>query len=262
MPRKFVLAALLLAASLAPNLASSRAGAAEPTPEDRARWAREAEERLHSDWAYLARYRGENAHLVPARAPRIVFLGDSITQGWIDKVPSYFGPGRVDRGISGQTTGQMLVRFRQDVLSLKPAVVHIMAGTNDVAGNNGPESDSDIEGNIETMTELALAHGVRVILASIPPAADFPWRPGLAPGPRIERLNRWIAGYAAREGAIYADYWTVLHDGPGFRAGLAYDGVHPSEAGYAAMAPVAEAAIARAFAAPSPVACGRRAAPR
>jgi lysophospholipase L1-like esterase len=226
--------------------------ASETREQEQARWARENEHRIHNDWGFLARYRGENEALKPTPAPRIVFLGDSITQGWREMVPSFFGPGRIGRGISGQTTPQMLVRMRQDVIALKPRVVHIMAGTNDVAGNTGATSDLEIQNNIRTMTELAQAHGIRVILASIPPAADFPWKPGLNPGLRIRRLNAWLRDYARRSGSIYADYWSATHDGLGFRAGLAYDGVHPSKEGYAAMAPVAEAAIRKAVALPAP----------
>jgi lysophospholipase L1-like esterase len=233
----------------------------QPTDEDRARWAREHEERMRNDWGWLGRYREENAKLMPTpAAPRIVFLGDSITQAWREMVPAFFTPGRIGRGISGQTTPQMLVRFRQDVIALRPRVVHIMAGTNDVAGNTGVTSDQDIQNNIRSMTELAQAHGIRVILASIPPAADFPWKQGLNPGPRIQRLNAWLKSYAARSGAVYADYWTATHDGLGFREGLAYDGVHPSAAGYAVMAPVAEAAIRKALALRTPgtaLACAR-----
>jgi lysophospholipase L1-like esterase len=250
-----ILAALLLTS--APLLAQQR----EPTAEDHARWAREAEERTHNDWAWLARYREENAKLAPTPGrPRIVFLGDSITEGWRNMVPSFFTPGRIGRGISGQTTPQMLVRMRQDVIALKPAVVHIMAGTNDVAGNTGRTSDLEIQNNFRSMTELAQAHGIKVILASIPPAADFPWKKEINPGPRIQRLNAWLKAYAQRSGSIYADYWTATHDGLGFRQGLAYDGVHPSAEGYAVMAPVAEAAIARALALRSPgtaLACAR-----
>lgn len=228
--------------------APAAAQQAEPTDAQRAQWAREWEERLHSDWAYLARYRDANAALVPAPGkPRIVFMGDSITEGWVDKVPAFFTPGRVGRGISGQTTPQMLVRFHQDVLALKPRVVHILAGINDVAGNTGPADDRMIEDNVRAMTELAQAHGVRVVLASILPAADFPWRPGLDPGERVVRLNAWIKAYAGRSGAVYADYWSAMHDGVGMRAGLAYDGVHPTEAGYQVMVLVADAAIARAL---------------
>lgn len=224
----------------------------QPLSEEQAGWQREWEERTRNDWAWLARYRDANAALKPTPgAPRIVFLGDSITEAWVTMSPSFFKPGRIGRGISGQTTPQMLVRMRQDVIALKPQVVHIMAGTNDVAGNTGPTKDEDIQNNIRSMTELAQAHGIRVILASIPPAADFPWKKGLNPGPRIMRLNRWIAEYARRSGAVYADYWSATHDGVGFKSGLAYDGVHPSEAGYAVMAPVAEIAIRKALALPS-----------
>jgi lysophospholipase L1-like esterase len=206
-----------------------------------------------ADPAGLGRYREENAALKATPGiPRVVFMGDSITEGWRGQVPGFFGSGRVGRGISGQTTAQMLVRFRQDVIALRPKVVHIMAGTNDIAGNLGPVSDADIESNIESMTELAQAHGIRVILASIPPAADFPWRPGLNPGPRIVRLNAWLKDYAAKSGAVYADYWSAVHDGLGFRADWASDGVHPTRAGYDAMAPVAEAAIRKALALRSP----------
>jgi len=235
-------------------LSSAACGQAQTSPSDeqRARWAREAEERTHSDWAYLARYRDANAALKPdAAQQRVVFLGDSITEGWVSKMPAFFTPGRIGRGISGQTTPQMLVRMRQDVIALKPRVVHIMAGTNDVAGNTGTVTDAQIQDNIRSMTELAQAHGIRVILASIPPAADFPWKPGLNPGVRIERLNRWMQDYARRAGAIYADYWSATRAGLGFREGLAYDGVHPTEAGYAAFAPIADAAIRKALALPS-----------
>ena len=239
---------MIMAATLLVSTAAA-AQQSEPTDEDRARWAREAEQRVHNDWAWLARYRDANAKLTPVPGvPRIVFMGDSITEAWVGMAPAFFRPGRIGRGISGQTTPQMLVRFRQDVIDLKPRIVHIMAGTNDVAGNTGLTSDLDIQNNIRSMTELAQANGIKVILASIPPAADFPWKPGLNPGASIQRLNGWIKNYARRSGAVYADYWTATHDGLGFRSGLAYDGVHPSKAGYAAMAPVAEDAIRRALA--------------
>ena len=123
-----------------------------------------------------------------------------------------------------------------------------MAGTNDIVGNTGAETDADIENDIRSMVKLAQAHGIRVILASIPPAADFPWRKGLNPGPRIERLNVWLKQYAAKSGCVYADYWSATHDGEAFRADLALDGVHPNKAGYAIMAPIADAAIRKALA--------------
>ena len=224
---------------------------ASPQTNDTAkhRAAAEAEARLRQDWPWLGRYRDANAALTPTVAPRIVFLGDSITQGWIDKVPGFFTAGRIDRGIGGQTTPQMLLRFRQDVIALKPAIVQIMGGTNDIAGNTGPMTAQETQANIMSMTELAQAHGIRVILAAIPPAANFPWRPGLATAPRIAAMNAWLKRYAASVGATYADYWSALHDGDALRASLTYDGVHPNEAGYAVMAPVAERAIRAALAA-------------
>ncbi len=212
-----------------------------------------AEVRLHEDWAWLGRYRADDAaRIARGERPDVVFMGDSITQGWIDKAPQFFTAGRVDRGIGGQTSPQMLVRFRQDVVALKPRVVHIMAGTNDIAGNTGPMSAEETQANLASMTELAQAHGIRVILAAVPPAAAFPWRPGLETVDRITALNAWICAYAARVGATYVDYAAVLGDGRGgMRPGLSSDGVHPTEAGYAAMAPLAEAAIRRATA-PAP----------
>ena len=215
--------------------------------------AQAAERRLHEDWAWLGRYSAANAALVgnPPH-PRVVFIGDSITQGWIDKVPGFFTAGRIDRGIGGQTTPQMLLRFRQDVVDLHPAVVQIMGGTNDIAGNTGPMTQGQTEANIMSMTDLAQAAGIRVILASVPPADRFPWRPGLETAGRIAATNAWLRSYAARVGATYADYWGVLHDGQAMRTSLTGDGVHPNEAGYAAMAPVAEAAIRRALAGPAP----------
>lgn len=243
--------ALFVAAFL---LAPAAVAAAEPSQAQREQWAREAEQRLHEDWAWLARYRDANAQLPPkGEQPRIVFLGDSITEGWVNKMPGFFTPGRIGRGISGQTTPQMLVRFRQDVIALHPDVVQIMAGTNDVAGNTGVTSDAASEDNIRSMVELAHANGIRVILASIPPADDFPWRRGLDPGPRIVRLNQWLKDHAAETGSVYADYWTALSDGGlGLEAEYTYDGVHPDEDGYAVMAKLADEAIAEALATPKP----------
>lgn len=239
-----IAAALLIALAAAP---SAVAGAADQAPA-----ADEAERRLHEDWAWLGRYREANAALKPARAPRVVFMGDSITQGWIDMAPGFFTPDRIDRGVGGQTTPQMLLRFRQDVVDLRPAAVHIMGGTNDIAGNTGPMTPEQTRANIMSMAELARAHGIRVILASVPPADHFPWRPGLETAGPIAAMNAWLRAYAARTGATYADYWTALRDGRALRASLTYDGVHPNKAGYAVMAPVAERAIRAALAAPAP----------
>jgi lysophospholipase L1-like esterase len=210
--------------------------------------------RLGTDWPYLARYRADNARLVPAPGyPRIVFMGDSITEGWVNLAGDFFTPGRIGRGISGQTTPQMLVRFRQDVIDLHPAVVQIMAGTNDIAGNTGPMTPEETQANVRSMVELAHAHGIRMIIASIPPADMFPWKQGLDVAQKIVAMNAWLKAYAARSGCVYADYWSALKGGGlGMREGLSSDHVHPTKAGYAVMAPVAEAAIKRALALPAP----------
>ena len=224
------------------------------TSSDQQRAAAEAEARLHNDWAWMGRYKEANTALPApdAKHPRVVFLGDSITQGWFDKMPGFFVDGRIGRGIGGQTTPQMLVRFYQDVIDLHPAAVQIMAGTNDIAGNTGPMTPEETKNNIRAMADLARAHGIRVILASIPPSAGFPWRPGLEVSSKIESMNAWLKSYAAQIGGTYADYWAVLHDGHAERASLTYDGVHPNEAGYAVMNPVATRAIAMALARPAP----------
>jgi lysophospholipase L1-like esterase len=212
---------------------------------------RAAETRFHNDWANLERYREANRQL-PAPAPgekRVVFLGNSITDAWAKFFPAMFpGKAYIGRGISGQTTPQMLVRFRQDVVALQPSVVVILAGTNDIAGNTGPSTLEMIEDNLASMTEIAKANGIRVVLSSVLPVYDYPWRPGLTPAPKIMALNAWMKDYAARQGVVYLDYETPMADERhGLRADLARDGVHPTEAGYRVMAPLAEAAIAEAL---------------
>ena len=203
------------------------------------------------DWASLARYRHANDSL-PLPAPgehRVVFMGNSITDGWARFFPQMF-PGKpyIGRGISGQTTPQMLVRFRQDVIALKPSVVVILAGTNDIAGNTGPSTLEMIEDNLMSMTELARANGIHVVLSSVLPVFDYSWRPGLQPAPKIVTLNAWMKAYAARVGAVYLDYHTAMADErKGLRSDLTNDGVHPTEAGYRVMAPLAEKAIAEAL---------------
>jgi lysophospholipase L1-like esterase len=209
------------------------------------------EARLHNDWAYLARFREENARLGPPKPgeQRVVFLGNSITEGWHQYFATMF-PGKpyVGRGIGGQTTPQMLVRFRQDVIALSPAVVVILAGTNDIAGNTGPSTLGMIEDNLASMTELAQASGIRVVLSSVLPVYDYPWRPGLMPAQTIAELNAWMKRYAADHHAVYLDYYSAMVDGRGgMREGLSSDGVHPNEAGYRIMAPLAEQAIALAL---------------
>ncbi len=206
---------------------------------------------LRTDWPNLAKYRDANAKL-PAPAAnenRVVFLGNSITEGWAQYFPTMFaGKPYINRGIGGQTTPQMLIRFRQDVIALQPKVVVILAGINDIAGNTGPSTLEMIEDNLASMTELAQSNGIRVVLSSVLPAADFPWRPGMDPAPKVIALNKWIKDYAAKRGAIYLDYHSAMSDDKGgMRAGLASDGVHPTEVGYRLMAPLAEEAIAKAL---------------
>jgi lysophospholipase L1-like esterase len=180
---------------------------------------------------------------------RVVFFGNSITEAWTPLFGSMF-PGKpyIGRGISGQTTPQMLARFRHDVIDLAPKVVVILAGTNDIAGNTGPSTLEMIEDNLKSMTELAGAHGIRVVLSSVLPVYDYPWRPGLEPAQKIVALNAWMKQYAASAGAVYLDYHTPMADArQGMRAEYSADGVHPNRAGYEVMAPLAEAAIAEAL---------------
>jgi len=204
-----------------------------------------------TDWANLARYRDANAQLA-APAPgenRVVFMGNSITEGWAKLFDTLFaGKPYIGRGISGQTTPQMLLRFRQDVVALHPKVVVILGGTNDIAGNTGPSTIEMIEDNLASMAEIAQANGIRVVLVSVLPVADYPWKRGLDPAPKIVALNAWMKAYAARAGAVYLDLHTPMADErQGMRADLASDGVHPTARGYALMAPLTEAAIQEAL---------------
>ena len=213
--------------------------------------AQSPDDRLRNDWAFLARYREANAALPAPRADetRVVFYGNSITEGWAKHFPAMF-PGKpyIGRGISGQTTPQMLVRFRQDVVALKPAVVVILAGTNDIAGNTGPSTLEMIEGNLASMTELAQANGIKVVLTSVLPVYDYPWKPGLEPAQKIVALNSWMRQYASAHHAVYLDYHSAMADDrQGMRKELSGDGVHPNEAGYRIMAPLAEQAISQAL---------------
>ena len=211
--------------------------------------SRPAVQGVNGDWAAIERYRAANQALVDEVAPRrVVFMGDSITQAWADQALIRDNKDNVGRGISGQTAPQMLVRFRSDVIALKPAVVHIMAGTNDVAQNTGPETPDEIFGYITSMVELARANKIKIILASIPPAKDFPWRRGLDPVPKIRALNDRLKVYAAQRGITYVDYWQVLATPEGaLKPEYSADGVHPNAAGYEAMRPLAEAAIKQAL---------------
>lgn len=200
------------------------------------------------DWPNLGRYREENANLAPPGRDetRVVFMGDSITDGW-GRPHGEFFPGKpyVNRGIGGQTTPQMLIRFRPDVIALKPKVVVILAGINDIAGNTGPSTPEMIQDNLMSMVDLALANDIRVVLASITPAYEFPWNKGTQPAPRIEAMNKWIQEYARIRGLVYLDYHSVMvDDRGGLKDELTYDGVHPNAAGYKVMSGLAEKAIA------------------
>lgn len=202
---------------------------------------------LQNDWAWLCRYRAENAKVDPANPPQVVFIGDSITENWVGLDPALFGTTRLGRGISGQTSPQLVVRFWQDVIALKPRVVHIMVGTNDIAGNTGPTTPEAYKNAIRAMVSLAQTNGIVVILGSIPPADTFGWATQHKPAQWIAELNAWLKAYAAERGAIYADYFTPLAGLNGeLRPEYGPDGVHPNAAGYAVMRPVAEKAIVAA----------------
>ena len=210
---------------------------------------RKHDRQMLSDFAWTERFKEENVTLGAPKPgeKRVVFMGDSITEGWHLDV-SFPNKPYVNRGISGQTTPQMLVRFRQDVIELKPKVVVILAGTNDIAGNTGPETPEQIEGNLASMAELARANGIKVVLCSILPAFDYPWQPGLEPAPKIDALNAWLKGYAAAKGFVYVDFHSAMKDArDGLPATLSKDGVHPLPAGYAVMAPLAGAGIKKAL---------------
>ncbi len=214
-----------------------------PEPLDNATYAALNAYNDTHDWAWLCRYQAANAAL-KAR-PVAVFMGDSITEYWGALDPALFAGGVIDRGISGQTTPQMVLRFRQDVIALRPKVVHIMGGTNDIAGNTGPESPEMFKNNIRTMVDLARANGIAVVLGAIPPAAKFNWVPSLQPAKRISELNRWLKSYAAQRRLVYADYHAVLAAPDGaMKPAFSADGVHPNAAGYAAMRAVADRALA------------------
>ena len=207
--------------------------------------------RIKNDWPNFGRYREANEKLgLPAvGVNRVVFMGNSITDGWIRISPEFFeGKPYVDRGISGQTTGQMLVRFRADVISLKPKLVLILGGTNDIAGNNGPSTLEMIEDNLASMAELAKANGIKVILCSVLPVYDYPWKPGLEPAEKIVTLNKWIKEYAYLHKCDYLDYFSsVVDDRKGMKAEYSKDGVHPNKEGYKVMEVLADKAIKKAL---------------
>jgi lysophospholipase L1-like esterase len=201
-----------------------------------------AQHKLLTDFGGLTRYGSENTEL-PRPKPgenRVVFFGDQITERWENFFP---GKPYLNRGITGQTTQQMLVRFQQDVISLQPKVVVIEAGTNDLAGATGPATEGTISENLRSMVELAKYHGIRVVLASVTPVANN----GLRPQGRIIGLNGWIKQYTAQTGSVYLDYYAALADGRNLKKELTDDGIIPNAAGYAVMAPLAEKAIQEAL---------------
>ncbi|MGD0903433.1 MAG: SGNH/GDSL hydrolase family protein [Terracidiphilus sp.] len=265
-------AALFTAAALAALLTSSALPAQEPgsLPETMAPPAAQAatqaapahpandywkqhDAQLLVDFGGLVNYKEADLALgPPAKGEnRVVFMGDSITEAWrFQGAGGYFrGKPYINRGMSGQTTPQMLVRFRQDVIALKPKVVVILAGVNDIAGNTGPMTLEQTEDNLASMADLAAANHIRVVLCSVLPAVDFFWMPGMAPAGKVVALNAWIKDYAARKGYVYVDFHSAMKDEcGGLSAALSNDGVHPLPAGYAIMTPLVEAGIAKALA--------------
>ena len=203
------------------------------------------------DWANIKKYAEANSNVPPPATGenRVVYMGDSITDFWIGNDSTFFaGKPYFDRGISGQTTGQMLVRFREDVINLKPKVVVILAGINDIAENNGPSKLEDVFGNLVSMAELAKANNIKVVLSSVMPAFAFPWRPAIDPVPKVAALNEMIKNYADKNSIVYLDYFTAMADDrKGLPANLSKDGVHPTLEGYKVMEPLAEKAIAAAL---------------
>lgn len=218
------------------------------------RWRQSRQSIYMNDFGELARYRAANAALAPP-APgenRVVFFGDSITDGWhLDE--SFPGQAYVNRGIGGQTTSQMFLRFRQDVIALQPKVVVILAGTNDIAGNTGPISLADIQANFITLAELAHQHGIKVVYSSVTPVHEYTESAGdmftQRPPEKILALNAWLKDFCASGACLYLDYFSAMVDEKGFmKKDLADDGLHPNKAGYKVMAPLADAAIATALA--------------
>lgn len=241
---------ILKASAAVPLVLSSTAVFAKQAFSGKGDWTQWFHDWELKDFGMIGYYADDNAKLLASRAPvDVVFLGDSITEGWFDKHPSFFVNGRVDRGIGGQTSSQMVLRMISDVVDLKPKAVHIMAGTNDIAGNTGPMTAKMTEDNFRMMHDIARSNGIKVLIAAIPPAGAFPWRLGLEVKRPIAELNAWLKQYAHQSGATWVDYWPVLNDGTGaMKPGLAVDGVHPTVAGYQAMESVVTPILRRVLA--------------
>ena len=203
------------------------------------------------DWPNLARYAVKNDSIMKLEnnGDRVVFMGNSITEGWTYHMPEFMASKPyINRGISGQTTPQMLIRMRPDVVDLNPAAVVILAGTNDIAGNTGPSTLKMIADNIKGMAEIAHANGIKVIVAAVIPAYDYPWKPGMKPNEKIPALNAMLKSYAVSKGHVYLDYFEKMDDGKnGLKDKLGSDGVHPNKAGYKIMARLTEKAIKKAL---------------
>ncbi len=200
---------------------------------------------LAQDWANLGRYQAANAALIAANdRPDLVMIGNSITEIWPFADPAFFVAGRVARGISGQTSPQTLIRFQPDVVALRPKAVHLLCGTNDIAGNTGPTTPYRFQCNVQAMTRLAQAAGIRVYLGSLLPVTSFMWAPEIDARPWVKELNEWLAGWAAEQGHVYVDYHqAMIDDRGGMRGDLSRDGVHPNRRGYAVMRHVLEPLI-------------------
>ena len=248
---RLCLAPFVLATTL---LAQTPAAAPETLDAAKLKTALDRANRQLQDWPALNRYRADNANVAPPTAgeERVVFMGDSITDGWGRRYgKNAFFPGKpyINRGISGQTTPQMLIRFRPDVIALEPKVVVILAGTNDISGNTGPSTLEMTEDNLASMTELAQAHGIKVVLSSVMPTCDYIQNQSdRRPNSKIIELNKWIKEYAGQHHAIYLDYFNPMLDDAGvLKKELTYDGLHPNDAGYELIMPLAQRAIAQAL---------------
>jgi len=210
----------------------------------------ELEALMKQDWANLKKYAADNEqYKTETHGNSVVFMGNSITEGWVNSSPEFFSENNyIGRGISGQTTPQMLIRFMPDVIDLHPKVVVILAGTNDIAGNTGFSSVKMITDNIKAMAQLAVANNIKVILCSILPVFDYPWRKGLNPVDKIEEINQWLKKYALENGHIYLDYFTQMADErKGLMKEYSEDGVHPNQKGYSLMEPLTNTAIHKAI---------------
>ena len=205
---------------------------------------------MEQDWATLNRYREENKIILQSSIwPEVVFMGDSITEAWANLHPNFFDTNNyLGRGIGGQTTPQMLIRFTADVLDLNPKAVAILAGTNDIAENTGIYSFKIITDNIQAMAYLAEKKNIKVILSSVLPVHDYPWRPGLKPISKIEELNAWLQNFAEENGYVYLNYYDSLRDdSKGLPKKFSEDGVHPNSTGHRIMETLAIKAIKKAL---------------